>query len=126
MLFPISRCSLAILVLVIAAGCSRPDQITIFDSPVKGIYYTVEDYSPVSGSATSRVYAHFGRTGKAATRLVLEGEKLTIRRVTWTSQDHVTLCVDGGTSTTFHDEITLSSEDNSITLYNKLKEHCDY
>jgi hypothetical protein len=114
-----------ILGLILLAGCSHPDKVVMFKSPTEGLFYTVEEYhagGPVSD--TDRVYAHFERHGKASKMLVLEGGNLTVTTLRWTSPEDVTLCVEGGITDTFRNQVTLFAGDASLTVNNHLDERC--
>jgi len=116
---------LAIVQIGFMTGCSKPNAVATFKSPVDGIFYTVETYygsGPTSD--TGRVYAHLERDGKAKKMLVLEGENLTVARITWESPHVATLCLDGGITGAFRSEVTLISGSTSETIQNRLQEHC--
>jgi hypothetical protein len=89
------------------AGCAdivRPDNVQRFDSPVAGLFFTVETWyghGAVSPDFT-RVYAHLEAKGKTDRELVLDGEYLEETKVTWLSPTDVTLCVE----TTYHEGYT--------------------
>jgi hypothetical protein len=108
------------------AGCAKPDHITTVKSPLDGLFYTTEDYynhGPVSD--TNRVYANLERDGKADRVLLLEGENLTVAKITWNSPHDATICLDGGITSTFRNEVTLTIGSTSETVHNHLQEHCD-
>ncbi len=113
------------LVIVSLSGCARPDKVSTFKSPVDGLFYTVEEYhaaSPVSD--TDRVYANLDRNGKSSRALVLEGGDMTVTTVHWDTTSDVTLCIDGGITNTFRNQVTLFVGDKSVTVHNRLEEHC--
>ena len=79
-------------------------------------------------SDTTRVYAHFERNGKAKKLLVLDGENLTVAKITWSNPHDAILCLDGGITDTFRNQVTLivgDAPDDSETINNHLREHCD-
>jgi hypothetical protein len=111
--------------LAVLAGCSRPDKVQTFPSPLEGLFYTVEEYhagGPVSD--TDRVVAHLERGGKSGNSLVLDGGDMTVRAVRWNSQNDVTICIDGGITNTFRNQVTLFAGESSVTVRNRLDEHC--
>jgi hypothetical protein len=111
--------------LFLMNGCSQPDEVKIYKSPVEGLYYTVEGYHAAGPTSdTSRVVAHMVRNGEETTLLVLEGENLVVANVHWESPSEVTLCLDGGITSTFRNEVTLISGRESVTLRNLLTETC--
>jgi len=114
-------------VVGLLTGCAKPDHVTKMKSPIEGVFYTVETYYGRGGpsSDTNRVYAHLERNGKAKKMLVLEGENLTIAKITWDSPHEASLCLDGGITATFRSEVTLISGNTSETIHNRLQQHCD-
>jgi hypothetical protein len=107
------------------AGCARPDQVTTIPSPVDGVFYTVETfYGHGPTSDTKRIYAHLQRNGRAKRLLVLEGENLTVTKVNWDGPHDVTLCLDGGITSTFRNVVTLILGNASETIRNHLLEDC--
>jgi len=116
---------LAFLHIGFVTGCSKPNTITTFKSPMDGLFYTVETYYGSGPSSdTSRVYAHLERDGKTERMLVLEGENLTVKGITWDSPHAATICLEGGITGTFRSEVTLISGKTSETIQNHLQEHC--
>jgi hypothetical protein len=114
------------LIVSFVSGCGKPDLVTTMKSPIDGVFYTVETYYGHGPSSdTNRVYAHLERNGKAKKMLVLEGENLTVAKITWDSPHEATLCLDGGITGTFRSEVTLISGDTSETIHNHLQEHCN-
>ncbi|WP_133166886.1 hypothetical protein [Solimicrobium silvestre] len=120
--FSLMLCILLSLVL----GCSKPDQVKTIKSPTDGIFYTVEIYhehSPVADG--TRVYANLERHGKVERMLVLEGGDLTITDINWNGPYDATLCLNGGITDTFRNEVTLISGDTAVTIHNYLHENCN-
>jgi hypothetical protein len=116
----------ALLIVLVISGCAKPNRITVFKSPISGVFYTVETYyasGPVSD--TTRVYAHLEHNGKEKRMLILDGENITIGKIIWNSAHVGTICLDGGITHTFQNEVTLIVGDTSETLRNHLREHCD-
>jgi hypothetical protein len=119
------RLSALFLIASLLWGCSKPDQVITFKSPIDGIFYTVETYYGRGPSSdTNRVYAHLERNGKAKKMLVLEGENLTVAQITWDRPHEAILCLDGGITGIFRSEVTLISGDTSETIHNRLQENC--
>jgi hypothetical protein len=113
-------------VVGLLTGCAKPDHVTKMKSPLEEVFYTVETYYGRGPSSdTNRVYAHLERNGKKKKMLVLEGENLTIAKITWDSPHEATLCLDGGITVTFRSEVTLIAGNTSETIHNRLQEHCD-
>lgn len=115
----------AVILAVLLAGCSRPDKVLNFPSPAEGLAYTVEEYhagGPVSD--TDRVVAHLERSGKSGSILVLDGGDLTVKAVRWNSPGDVTICIEGGITNTFRNQVTLFAGESSVTVRNHLDENC--
>ncbi len=110
-------------------GCAKPDRVVTVKSPTEGVFYTVETsygHGAVASDFT-RVYAHLERNGKYDRRLVLDGEYLEDSKIAWVGPHDVTICLKGGFTDTFRNEVTLitgDTVDSSETIYNHLQEHC--
>lgn len=128
-------CLLSLLAQVgIFAGCAdivRPDNVQRFDSPVAGLFFTVETWyghGAVSPDFT-RVYAHLETKGKTDRELVLDGEYLENTKVIWLSPTEVALCVEKGCGEGFTDHfrnyVTLSAGGVSKTIHTHFQEHCN-
>jgi hypothetical protein len=117
------------LMVSLVSGCSKPDRITTIKSPTEGLFYTVEIFKAGGPTSdTTRVYANLERNGKAKKMLVLDGENVTVSKIRWNNPHDATLCLDGGITDTFRNEVTLivgDTPDDSETIHNHLQEHCD-
>jgi hypothetical protein len=113
----------------LVSGCAKPDHVTTTKSAVKGVFYTVEVFKAGGPTSdTTRVYAHLERNGKAKKMLVLDGGNLTVAKIIWNNPHDVTLCLAGGITETFRNEVTLivgDDPDDSETIYNHIEEHCN-
>jgi hypothetical protein len=108
------------------AGCSslKADKVTTIKSSNPGVFYTVEIFNgdgPVSADVT-RVFAHLAYDGKSAKSSVLEGEYLSVERVTWLGPNEVSLCISHGLTTIFRNRITLRVEGASEMIRTHLQE----
>jgi hypothetical protein len=126
-----------LLVLLIAvgifAGCAliaHPDSVQRFDSPVAGLFFTVETrygHGAVSPDFT-QVYAHLEANGKNDRELVMDGEYLEKINVIWLSPTEVALCVEKGYREGFTDHFrnyaTLRAGGVSKTIHSHFQEHC--
>ena len=112
-----------LLTSLVLLACAKPNAVRTFNSPTEGVFYTVETYYGHGPSSdTTRIYANLGRDSKKV--LVLEGENLTVTNIMWEGQHAATLCLDGGITSTFRNEVTLISGGISETMHNRLQEHC--
>jgi hypothetical protein len=108
-------------------GCSRPDKITTVASPRPALFYTVETTSgdgPMSSGSTE-VYANFRDGSKTRRMLVLRGLYLQISSIKWNSPDDVTMCLAGGITSVFRNQITLNGENTYVTVHNHIDERCN-
>lgn len=116
------------LIVFLLSGCSKPDSVTKINSPTNGVFYTVETFKAGGPTSdTTKVYAHLERNGKHKKLLVLDGENLTVTKILWNSSHGATLCLDGGITNTFRNEVTLitgDAPDDSETFTNYLQDHC--
>lgn len=119
-----------LLLSLFLSGCARPVDVKTFRSPTAGIFFTIETYDggpgPL-GSDVTKVYAHFERHGRSTRAPVLEGDSLTVPKIIWNAPDEDTICLDGGITDIFHNQVTLivgNGREDSVTIRNHLDEHC--
>ena len=117
----------------IFAGCVdivHPDSVQRFDSPVAGLFVTVETWYGRGAIAPdfTRVYAHLKANGKTDRELVLDGEYLEKTKVIWSSPTEVTLCVETtyheGYTDHFRSYVTLSVGGVSKTIHSHYQGRC--
>jgi hypothetical protein len=121
MMRPCHTIILCLLVNVISA-CANDERIKTINSPVDGVFYTVE-----TTDAYTRVYARSERDGKFDKQLVLEGNRLQLSKVIWNTPYDVTLCLERGTTESFHSQVILivgGSAGAFEIIKNHLEEHC--
>ncbi len=73
------------------------------------------------------MYAHLERNGKARKILVLSGEKSHSADIIWSTPHDATLCLEGGITDAFRNEVTLivgDTREDSETIHNVLQEQC--
>lgn len=114
------------LLLTLLLACAKPDQVTTIKSPTEGVFYTVETFYGHGAIDTdvTRVYAHLERNGKSDKKLVLAGQYLEISKISWAGMHDATLCLQGGFTNSFHNEVTLSIDRDSEEIHNYLREDC--
>jgi hypothetical protein len=115
-------CFLACLVV----GCARPNKVDRIPSPEVGLYLTVETFNgdvPVSSDFT-RIYAHLERNGQSDKKLLLGGEYLSFSQISWTGSQAVSLCLTGGVTVQYFNEVTLSVDGGSVKVHTYLSESC--
>ena len=111
-------------------GCAKPYKVESFKSPAKGVFLTVETYNggpgPL-GTDITKVYANFEHGGRSTRKSVLEGDSLTVSKVIWSSPYDDTICLDGGFTDIFRNQVTLDLGDRGghlVNIHNRLREHC--
>jgi hypothetical protein len=118
--------TICVLSIAMLSGChAKPDQIVMTPSPDSSVFYTVETFrgdGPLSSGSTD-VYAHLKAGSDMDRKLVLHGLYLNTR-VTWTDRDNADLCLAGGLTSEFYNEVTLNAGKAYKTLHNHLKENC--
>lgn len=118
---------MAILAAVgLLTGCAKPDSITRIASPATAIYLTIETANgagPISADYT-KVYVHWEKDGRSDKILVLDGEYLVISQANWIGLNDLDLCMTGGITNTFRNEVNLSIGDDSNSVHTHLRETC--
>jgi hypothetical protein len=121
--------SFAIVPLLVCdiVGCAKANHVTIIKSPTPGVFFTIETFygRGAVDSDFTRLYAHFDRNGSNKRILVLDGENLTIPKIVWIGPREDTICLKGGITNTFRNEVTLTAGNASVTVRNHLDEDCD-
>jgi hypothetical protein len=117
---------LALPALAIFSGCSKPDQVDRVDSPLPGLYVTVETHFGPGAIAAdfTRIYAHLEAGGQSDKKLLLDGEYLQNTKVVWVSPKEVKLCMPEGFTESFHNYVTLNAGKSSQTIRAHLQEQC--
>ena len=118
---------LPLLMLGIFSGCAKPDRVDRINSPVTGLFITVETRYGRGAIAAdfTRVYAHLEANGKSDESLVLDGEYLQDTKVIWLNPHEVTLCIPQGATDSFRNLLTLRAGGVSQTIRTHLQEHCN-
>ena len=121
---------LLLVQIAILAGCGKPDIVQRLDSPVPGLFLTVETrygHGAVSPDFT-QVYAHLEANGRNDRALVMDGEYLEKINVIWLSPTEVALCVEKdyreGFTDHFRNHATLRAGGVSKTIHSHFQEHC--
>jgi hypothetical protein len=71
-----------------------------------------------------RVYAHLEHNGKSKKVLVLSSTNITVSKIVWTAPHEDTICLGGGITDTFRNEVTLTVGGASESIRSHLDEHC--
>ncbi len=120
---------LVFIAAVLDSGCANPDRVVTSNSPVEGVFLTVETYYGHGAPSPdfTKVYAHMEGHGRAYRILVLDGEELTIDRIIWNGPNDATFCLNGGFTITFRNRVTLDlvdTPDPSVPMHFRLDENC--
>jgi hypothetical protein len=116
----------ACLIALALAGCAKPSAVKVVKSPVRSVYLTIEYYNG-NGPASAddvRVYAHFEQGGDTDRKLILEGEYLELSKLTWVGSNKVLICLSGGITDTFRNEVTLIIGRADRKVHSYLREDC--
>jgi hypothetical protein len=116
-----------VLATGLISGCDKPAHVTTIKSPLDGVFYTLETYDIPYAPPYTTVYAHLERHGKATRIIVLDGDNLSVSNIIWDTPHSATLCLDRGTTTTFHNAVKLTlskAPGDAEILYTHLNEHC--
>jgi len=111
---------------LVLSGCSKPDEVRTIKSPEADLYLTVETNhgSGAISSDFTRLYAHLGEGDGAARELVLDGDDLAVSKVIWREHGDMIVCLSGGFTNTFHNEVAIGGPENHRTLHVSLAKGC--
>jgi len=68
--------------------------------------------------------AHLERNGKSRSIIVLDGGDLRVKSIRWNGQSDATICIEGGITNSFRNQVTLVAAESSVRVRNHLDEHC--
>ncbi|HEV3481171.1 MAG TPA: hypothetical protein VGR97_02465 [Candidatus Acidoferrales bacterium] len=122
-----NRCLLALTIQVfLISGCAKPDRVDRTNSPMAGLFITVETHYGRGAPAAdfTRIYAHLEADGKADKELMLDGEYLQGTKLIWLDPHEVTLCVPEGYTESFRNYVTLHAGGVTQTVHAHIQEHC--
>jgi hypothetical protein len=110
---------------MLAVGCAKPDKVVKIPSATSELYLTIETFheGPMVGDDT-RIYVHLDRDGQSKKRLVLYGEDLSFSQVKWIDPNSVSLCLTGGLTVEYHNEVTLFVGNGDAKVHTYLSERC--
>lgn len=113
-----------LLVIIVACSKSKPDQVTRFNSPNDGVFYTIETYygHGAIDNDNTRVYLHLERKGRSEKAVVLSGTYVTVKRIDWLNQKENRIYIDGGFTDTFRNQVTIFVGGESETFHAYLQE----
>jgi hypothetical protein len=85
------------LVALTVAGCKprpAPDEVTTIKTPQPDIHLTYEYWNlGMLVSDSARLVAHLVKDGVEDKQIVLDGNYISIRSITWPAPDHLVVCV---------------------------------
>jgi hypothetical protein len=121
-------CCLLVLLIEIggSSGCAKPVQVLRVNSPVPGVFFTIEtSYSRGPAAADfTRIYAHLRSNGYSDKVLVLDGQYLQHTKIVWFNSQEVTLCIPEGYTQSFRNYVVLRAGDVSKSIHASIQEHC--
>lgn len=117
-------CVMAMLALF-SASCSRspPHEVTTIKTPQSDIHLTFEYWNlGMLVSDSARLVAHLVKDGVEDKKILIDGDYVHIRKITWPSPDTMVVCVTYMEAVhEWHKEVTLKSGSVSKTLYVELR-----
>ena len=116
---------IAFLALVVAS-CGRrspPHEVTTIKTPQSDIHLTFEYWNlGMMVSDSARLVAHLVKDGVEDKAIIIDGDYVNIRKITWPSPDTMVVCVTYMDEVhEWHKEVTLRSGNTSKTLYVELR-----
>ena len=117
--------SLAGLSLIVSS-CTKPDRVRTIKSPDPSIFLTVETQNGTGAISSdfTNAYVHFTRDGKTTKQVLINGEYLEDADFAWQKPNVIAICLHGGYTDEFHNEITLEIGSAFKNFHAFLKESC--
>lgn len=118
----------ALLHAAIVSGCAKPDRVERVDSPITGVFLTVETYDgPVLAPDFTAIYGHLDVNGKTHTKLLVSGEYLEKTKPVWVDSNEVVLCLPAGYTVPElrRNLATLTVGGRSETISWQIRAYCD-
>jgi hypothetical protein len=119
----------ALLATLFVAACSKTStevtELSVPDSSLKLTFSAGRGGGPlVADSSELTMSLHKGK--ESDSEVVLSGIYITLKRVTWDNPHNATICIDGGYTSTFRNNITLNANDQhySYPVHFALREDC--
>jgi hypothetical protein len=114
--------SLALLLV----SCDKSGKTSEVVGPSNGVTYVVEvKYGQgATSSDFTRVFAAPVENASSRAILVLSGENLDVRSIKWSDSSNVVICLDGGITDHFFNEVRVPVRNGSLQVKNHLVEHC--
>jgi hypothetical protein len=111
---------------LLGSGCNKVDESRKIDGPNNGATYVIET-SYGLGAATSdyTVLSAVSRGDKEGKKvLVLSGENLVIQKLTWTDANNVYICLKGGITDRYANQVSIGPIEKLVKIRNHLVEDC--
>jgi len=113
-------------VALVSISCSQPGESKRIDGPGNGVTYIIKT-SYGAGAATSdytEVFATPLGGKESESTLVLSGENLDIKKVVWTDASNVSICLSGGITDRYVNQVFVGVKGDSVKIRNHLFENC--
>jgi hypothetical protein len=117
-----------ILLVAFLVACRDNREQRTWQTPINGVTLVQLDErgtNGLSGSA-SDLYVELNVGGRTQRELVLHGLYLTIDRITWAQSGTATICLNGGYTSKFYNQVTLDNHEahKSYDLHFSLADEC--
>lgn len=122
-----SRNLLLAAALTAFTACHRPDEVRKVPSPAPGLSLSVETYYGRGAVAPDQtlLYADFSHSGQSARELILVGSNLSIADLRWDGPSALIICLSGGYTGTFHNEVILNAGGQTTAVHSRLEQNCE-
>ncbi len=119
------KACVVVALALLAASCSRPPphEVTTIKTPQSDVHLTFEYWNlGVLVSDSARLVAHLVKDGVEDKAILIDGDYVNIRKITWPSPDTVVVCVTHMDQVhEWRREVTLRSGNTVKTLYVELR-----
>jgi hypothetical protein len=121
-------CALLATLVLAPAACGRRNTEIVISTPAPGVRIVnsvSRGNGPLSGDF-SELSAVFERSGEKDKKLVLSGTYLEIDRIDWRDPHNATICLRGGYTHEFSNNVTLNAYAQRVSyeLHFSLREDC--
>jgi hypothetical protein len=115
----------AIGLLLLVAGCTKPDEVKTLETPLPGLTMTFETWNngPLVSDRTKLV-AHYVHDGKEDREVIFDGDYVVISKYEWARPRRLILCYKRGLVANFRNEVDFWVKNELRSFHVTLKEDC--
>jgi hypothetical protein len=119
--------TILLAVTLLLDSCAKPILVKVVNSPTPSVFLTFETYRGLGAVSADdmRLYAHFTQNGNRDEKLILEGENLSVSKLIWTGPRSLVICLSGGITYRFSNEVTLAIGDSDRKVYSDFRQDCE-